>query len=50
MTYFDILCFLNNFFVFFNKNAPCVLEVRAFALRLAPRDTLRLGAPRAFLN
>ena len=35
MTYFDILRFLNKFFVFFYKSAPCFLEVRAFALRLA---------------
>jgi len=52
MTYFDILCFLNKFFVFFMK-------VRLASLRLAPsprgsrlahRDPLRLGVPRSFSN
>ena len=37
MTYFDILCLLNKFFVFFYKSARCVLEAGAFTSRLALR-------------
>lgn len=46
---FGQICFLNNFFFgVFYVTAPSDLEGPAFALRLTPRDPVRLIEPHAF--